>query len=165
MRSSVKAVLALGGNLGERENTIATAITQLDAHKKVQVIRQSPLIESTALTEAGVDETKPNYLNGVVEIRTSLRPKKLLKFVSEIENSHGRIRVERWGSRTLDIDIITYGEVFKAGKKLTIPHPRAHQRAFVLVPWSMMDSDAILPGHGPVSQLASGMENQIWLPK
>jgi 2-amino-4-hydroxy-6-hydroxymethyldihydropteridine diphosphokinase len=165
MRSSVKSVLALGGNLGERETTIAQAINELDSHKKIQVIRQSPLIESAALTETGFDETKPNYLNGVVEIRTSLTPKKLLKFIGEVENTHGRIRVERWGSRTLDIDIITYGNVFKAGKKLTIPHPRAHQRAFVLVPWSMMDSDAILPGHGAVSSLASGMEAEVWLPK
>jgi 2-amino-4-hydroxy-6-hydroxymethyldihydropteridine diphosphokinase len=165
MRSSVKAVLALGGNLGEREKTIAKAITQLDANKKVQVVRHSPLVESAALTQNGVDETKPKYLNGVVEIRTSLTPKKLLKLVGKIENTHGRIRVERWGSRTLDIDIITYGDVFKVGKKLTIPHPRAHQRAFVLVPWTMMDIDAILPGHGLISSLASGMENEVWLPK
>ena len=165
MHSSVKAVLALGGNLGEREQTIATAIHQLNTHKKIRVTRQSPLIESTALTEAGIDESKPAYLNGVVEIRTSLRPKKLLKLIGKIENSHGRIRLERWGSRTLDIDIITYGDVFKAGKRLTIPHPRAFQRPFVLVPWSMMDAKAILPGHGLVSQLAEGMESKVWLPK
>jgi 2-amino-4-hydroxy-6-hydroxymethyldihydropteridine diphosphokinase len=159
------AVLALGGNLGEREKTIEIAIEQLAAQKGIRVLEQSPLVESLALTESGIDESMPNYLNGVIKIATKLRPKKLLKVITRIENLHGRIRLQRWGSRTLDIDIITYEDYFKSTKSLTIPHARAHQRAFVLVPWSLMDSDAILPGHGRVSDLADSMSNQVWLKK
>lgn len=159
------AVLALGGNLGDPVQTIRTAIDQLASQKKVRVLETSPLVASHALTEAGVDESKPDYVNGVVKIATKLRPKKLLKLITRIENLHGRIRLERWGSRTLDIDIIVYEDIFKAGKRLTIPHPRAHERAFVLVPWSMMDPDAILPGFGRVSDLAEGLAPQVWLVK
>lgn len=159
------AVLALGGNLGDRRQTIATAIEQLAAQKNIRVLEQSPLVESLALTPDGTDESKPNYLNGVIKIATALRPKKLLKVITRIENLHGRIRVERWGSRTLDIDIITYEDQIKVSRNLTIPHPRAYQRAFVLVPWSMMDPEAILPGHGIVSDLAASMSNDVWLAK
>jgi 2-amino-4-hydroxy-6-hydroxymethyldihydropteridine diphosphokinase len=84
-----------------------------------------------------------------------------LSEITRIENLHGRIRLAKWGSRTLDIDIITYEDVFKSTKHLTIPHPRAHQRAFVLVPWMMMDQEAVLPGHGKVAELASSMTNQV----
>ncbi|CAB4558451.1 unannotated protein [freshwater metagenome] len=73
--------------------------------------------------------------------------------------------MERWGSRTLDIDIITYGDVLKVGKELTIPHPRAFERAFVLVPWAMLEPDAVLPGHGPVKVLAEPMQSEVWLAK
>lgn len=165
MRSWKIAVLALGGNLGDREKTIEQAIEHLATHKKIRVLEQSPLVESHALTPSGIDPDKPNYLNGVIKIATKLRPKKLLREITRIENIHGRIRIERWGSRTLDIDIITYGDVFKVGRRLTIPHPRAYQRAFVLVPWSMMDPEAVLPGHGSVSDLADSMTNQVWLSK
>jgi 2-amino-4-hydroxy-6-hydroxymethyldihydropteridine diphosphokinase len=165
MQSWRIAVLALGGNLGDRKKTIETAIEQLASQKKIRVLEKSPLVESQALTEAGTDESKPKYLNGVIKIATQLRPKKLLRVITRIENLHGRIRLERWGSRTLDIDIISYQDVFRSSKHLTIPHPRASERAFVLVPWSMMDEDAILPGHGKVAELASSMSAQVWLQK
>jgi 2-amino-4-hydroxy-6-hydroxymethyldihydropteridine diphosphokinase len=165
MRSWRIAVLALGGNLGDRKKTIETAIEQLASQKKIRVLEKSPLVESQALTEAGTDESKPKYLNGVIKIATQLRPKKLLRVITRIENLHGRIRLERWASRTLDIDIISYQDVFRSSKHLTIPHPRASERAFVLVPWSMMDEDAILPGHGKVAELASSMSAQVWLQK
>jgi 2-amino-4-hydroxy-6-hydroxymethyldihydropteridine diphosphokinase len=161
MRSWKIAVLALGANLGERESTINTAIEQLAAHKKIRVLDKSPLVESVALTESGLDESLPSYLNGVVKIATQLRPKKLLEETTRIENLHGRIRLHKWGSRTLDIDIITYQDVFKSSKHLTIPHPRSHQRAFVLVPWFLMDEEAVLPGHGKVAGLAISMTSQV----
>jgi 2-amino-4-hydroxy-6-hydroxymethyldihydropteridine diphosphokinase len=161
MRTWKIAVLALGANLGEREKTIEIAIEQLAAQKKIRVLERSPLVESVALTESGLDESLPTYLNGVIKIATQLRPKKLLEEITRIENLHGRIRLHKWGSRTLDIDIITYEDVFKSSKHLTIPHPRSHQRAFVLVPWSMMDDSAILPGHGRVLDLASSMTSQV----
>jgi 2-amino-4-hydroxy-6-hydroxymethyldihydropteridine diphosphokinase len=161
MRTWKIAVLALGANLGEREKTIEIAIEQLAAQKKIRVLERSPLVESVALTETGLDESLPTYLNGVIKIATQLRPRKLLEEITRIENLHGRIRLHKWGSRTLDIDIITYEDVFKSSKHLTIPHPRSHQRPFVLVPWSMMDETAILPGHGSVAELASSMTSQV----
>jgi 2-amino-4-hydroxy-6-hydroxymethyldihydropteridine diphosphokinase len=160
---SVRSVLALGGNLGDRKKTIKSAIRSLKAVEGIVVIAKSPLVESHALTEGGLDESKPNYLNGVVEIETTLKPGELLDAVRQIEVEHGRIRLERWGSRTLDIDIITYGNLIKAGKRLELPHPRAFQRSFVVVPWALMNPTAILPGHGKVADLAEPLKHEVWI--
>jgi 2-amino-4-hydroxy-6-hydroxymethyldihydropteridine diphosphokinase len=163
--SAVRSVLALGGNLGDRKATIRSAIRALKAAEGVIVLAKSPLVESFAVTEAGIDKARPNYLNGVVEIETTLKPSALLDLVRAIERDHGRVRLERWGSRTLDIDIITFGTTIKDGKRLTLPHPRAFERAFVLVPWALMNPAAVLPGHGSVASLAEGLANQVWVVK
>ncbi|MFM5904888.1 MAG: 2-amino-4-hydroxy-6-hydroxymethyldihydropteridine diphosphokinase [Micrococcales bacterium] len=163
MSKSIKAVLALGGNLGDRHEHIRLAVEQLGQVEGVKVKRVSPLVESHAVTTEGVDESKPKYLNAVAEITTTLKPKELLSAIRAIETSHGRVRIDRWGSRTLDIDIITFGDLIKDSKELTIPHPRAFQRAFVLVPWMLMDGDAVIPGHGLVSELAEPVANQVWV--
>jgi 2-amino-4-hydroxy-6-hydroxymethyldihydropteridine diphosphokinase len=159
------AVLALGSNLGDRVETIHSAIEQLSSHREIRVLEQSPLVESIAVTESGLDESKPNYLNGVVKIATKLNPEKLLRATSEIERSHGRVRERRWESRSLDIDIIAFENKKQATRTLTLPHPRAHERAFVLVPWSLMDSEAELIGFGKVSELAEPIKNQVWVQK
>ncbi len=159
---SERAILALGGNLGDRKATIKAAIKDINAIDGVTVIAKSPLYESFAATEDGPDETAPRYLNGVIEIETTLKPGNLLTEVRKIETAHGRVRLERWGSRTLDIDIITYGSLIKDGKRLTIPHPRAYQRAFVVVPWAAMDPNARLLGHGSVAALAEDIKSQVW---
>jgi 2-amino-4-hydroxy-6-hydroxymethyldihydropteridine diphosphokinase len=85
--------------------------------------------------------------------------------VRKIEDDHGRVRLVRWGSRTLDIDIIVFGSEIKSGKELTIPHPRAYNRAFVLVPWADIEPDAVLPGYGSVKELAEPLRNELWLAK
>lgn len=157
-----RSILALGGNLGDRKATIKAAIKDLKAVEGITVVAKSPLFESFAATEEGIDESAPRYLNGVVEIETSLKPGELLSEVRQIETKHGRVRLERWGSRTLDIDIITYGSLIKDGKRLTLPHPRAYQRAFVVVPWAAMDPNARLLGHGSVAELAEGLKSQVW---
>ena len=159
------AILALGSNLGDRGETIDSAIEKLGAHPKIRVLEQSPLVESIAITELGPDESKPNYLNGVIKIATKLRPAKLLQATAEIEHSHGRVRERRWESRSLDIDIITYQDKKLTSTNLTLPHPRAHLRAFVLVPWSLMDPEAELIGFGSVKDLAEPIKNQVWLQK
>lgn len=163
--AAVRAVLALGGNLGDRKANIRSAIRALKETEGVKVVKKSPLVESFAVTATGVDQSRPNYLNGVIEIETSLKPGDLLDAVRAIEKAHGRIRLERWGSRTLDIDIITYGNLIKDGKRLTLPHPRAFERAFVTVPWSLMNPDAVLPGHGKVATLAAEVRDQVWVVK
>lgn len=165
MTEPVSAILAIGGNLGKRRKTIRSALKALAVTPGIKKVICSPLVESAAVTEAGVDEDRPKFLNGVVQIQTTLKPKELLEQLHRIETQHGRIRLERWGSRTLDIDIIKYADVLKADKELTIPHPRAFQRAFVMVPWAMLEPDAILPGHGSVKDIAATMQNQVWLAK
>ncbi len=126
------------------------------------MVKKSPLFESFAATADGPDEKAPRYLNGVIQIETTLKPGVLLTRLREIETNHGRVRLERWGSRTLDIDIITYGQEIKVGKKLTLPHPRAYERAFVMVPWAAMDPSAKLLGHGSVAALAEDLKSQVW---
>lgn len=157
-----RAILALGGNLGDRVATIRSAIDQINAHEDIKVKCESALYESFAMTANGIDQTEPKYLNGVIEISTSLKPKKLLAFLNEVENQFGRVRLARWAARTLDIDIITYGSELVETKSLIIPHPRAHQRAFILVPWAEMNPEAVLPGHGRVVDLAAEVAGQVW---
>ncbi|MDE2592422.1 MAG: 2-amino-4-hydroxy-6-hydroxymethyldihydropteridine diphosphokinase [Actinomycetales bacterium] len=161
MAAAVTAVLALGGNLGDRYQNIKGAIKALEATQGIEILTKSPLVESVALTEEGLDETKPAYLNGVVKVATTLKPKELLERIRSIETEFGRIRVERWGSRTLDIDIIVMGDELRSSKTLTIPHPRAFERSFVLVPWAMMEPTAILPGHGRVADLAAPLAHEV----
>ena len=158
-----RAILALGGNLGDRHETIRSAIKAIKHTEGIELIAKSPLVESFAVTESGIDEKAPRYLNGVVEVATKLKPGELLDAMRKIESDHGRVRLERWGSRTLDIDIITYGNLIKAGKRLTLPHPRAYQRSFVLVPWALMSPEAVLPGHGSVSKLAESLTKDCWV--
>lgn len=165
MTEPVRAVLAIGGNLGKRRKTIRSALKALAVTPGIKNVICSPLVESAAVTANGPDETKPNFLNGVVQINTTLKPKELLREIHRIETEHGRIRLERWGSRTLDIDIITYADLLKADEDLTIPHPRAFERAFVMVPWAMLEPDAVLPGHGSVRELAKDMQEKVWLAK
>lgn len=161
MAKAVKAVLALGANLGDRHANIKGAIKAIGSTEGVEVTKKSPLVESVALTEDGLDESKPAYLNCVIEVETTLKPKALLERVRAIETDFGRIRVERWGSRTLDIDIIVMGDELRSSKVLTIPHPRAFERSFVLVPWAAMDPSAVLPGHGSVAVLAKDLQFEV----
>ena len=142
--------------------TIREAVLQIDSHPDISVKRQSGLYESFAMTSKGIDQSEPNYLNGVIEVSTSLKPKALLKALNEVENYFGRVRLERWAARTLDIDIITFGSELIETKSLVVPHPRAFERAFVLVPWAELDPEAVLPGHGKVADLASKLANQVW---
>lgn len=156
------AILALGGNLGDPREQITEAIAALDAHEQIHITDTSPLVESFALTEAGIDESAPRYLNGVVEVETTLTPTQLLEVIHEVEAAAGRTRDVRWGPRTLDIDIIVFGDLHQKAADLTIPHPRAHERAFVLTPWSLMQPDAVIPGRGRVAELAESFPGEVW---
>jgi dihydroneopterin aldolase / 2-amino-4-hydroxy-6-hydroxymethyldihydropteridine diphosphokinase len=151
--SARDAVLALGSNLGDRQGTILDALDDLRAVPGLELVRASALVETPALTLHGIDETAPAYLNAVALVRTSLAPHALLDALHGIERGHGRERSERWGDRTLDIDIVAYGDEEYSDERLVLPHPRAHERAFVLVPWLQVDPQAVLPGRGRVSDL------------
>jgi 2-amino-4-hydroxy-6-hydroxymethyldihydropteridine diphosphokinase len=114
----------------------------------------------TATAVSGVFETAPvggpeqdNYLNAVLLAVSVLPARQVLARCAAAESAAGRVRTVRWGPRTLDVDIISYGDVTRAEPDLTLPHPRAHERAFVLAPWLDVDPAAVLPGLGRVSDL------------
>jgi 2-amino-4-hydroxy-6-hydroxymethyldihydropteridine diphosphokinase len=151
-----RAVIAFGANLGERETTIASALTELDAHPAIEILSVAPLLETVAVGADGPDARHPRYLNGVAIIETSLTPHAVLALLHDVEASHGRIRTERWGDRTLDLDLIVHGDHIEDGN-LVVPHPRAHERRFVLEPWLEIDPDAVIPGRGRVSDLLAAV--------
>jgi 2-amino-4-hydroxy-6-hydroxymethyldihydropteridine diphosphokinase len=118
------------------------------------VLAVSPVYETAPVG----GPAQPDYLNAVLIVQTSLRPRQLLEAAHRIEADFGRIRDERFGPRTLDIDIISYAGQLSSDPVLTLPHPRAHERAFVLAPWHDVDPQAGLPGQGAVGDLLAGLD-------
>ena len=157
MRVELPAVIALGSNLGDRAATIRAAVGELGELRGVKVVAESGLVETPALKTDGVDADAPAYLNAIVLARTSLHPRALLEALHGIEAAHGRVRAERWGDRTLDLDIVSMGGLRVDEPGLTIPHPRAGQRAFVLAPWLQVDPDAVLDGARVEALLAAAI--------
>lgn len=151
----VRAVLALGANLGERAGTLAGAVADLVEHPQVRLCDVSPVVQTQAV---GGPEGQPPYLNMVMEVETELTPEQLLAHCQAVEAKHHRERIVRWGPRTLDVDIIVYNDVQSADPELTLPHPRAAERAFVLVPWMLMNPQAVLSGR-PVRELAAAAQD------
>lgn len=149
----VPALLAFGANLGDRGETIRAAQRELASAEGISGLTPSPLRETIALTLDGPDPDAPRYLNGVAVAETTLDPHALLDLLQRVESRHGRVRDARWGDRTLDIDLILYGGRTIRDERLTVPHPRAHERDFVLAPWLDLDPDAVLTGHGRVAEL------------
>lgn len=158
MSEAVRAILSLGSNLGSRADTLRSAIAELDAADGIEVVAVSSLVETPAVKPHGVDTTAPAYLNLVAAIDTTLQPVELLAVTSRIELDHGRVREIVWGDRTLDIDIVSFGDLELSSEALVLPHPRAAERAFVLVPWLEIEPAATLPGIGPIDQLPASHE-------
>ncbi len=152
------AVISLGGNLGNRLETLQGAVDALEDTPGVRVRSVSPVYETDPWgVPAG---SQPSYFNAVVLVRTTLPPVDLLERGHAIEEAFLRVREERWGPRTIDVDIVAYDEVVSDDPVLTLPHPRAHERAFVLVPWFDVDPAARLPGRGPVADLVAQVTDQ-----
>ncbi|WP_022893700.1 2-amino-4-hydroxy-6-hydroxymethyldihydropteridine diphosphokinase [Agromyces subbeticus] len=156
-----RAVIAFGANLGDREATIAGAVRELAATDELELVAVSPVYETPAIKDAGVDRDAPGYLNGVVIVDTQLDPHVLLDVLQRIELEHGRVREEHWGDRTLDLDLIDVAGVELADERLVLPHPRAWQRAFVLQPWLDIEPDAALTGRGPIAVLRSAATDEV----
>ncbi|MEV7693794.1 2-amino-4-hydroxy-6-hydroxymethyldihydropteridine diphosphokinase [Microbacterium sp. NPDC089189] len=156
--SPTTVVIALGSNLGDRAALMAAAVADLHRLPLTTGVRVGPMIESVAIRLDGPDEDAPAYLNTVALAETRLAPSVLLSFLHRIEADHGRERRERWGDRTLDLDLIAYGDVRSDAPELTLPHPRAAERSFVLRPWLALDPHAVLPGIGPVAELPAARE-------
>ena len=153
-----RCVIALGTNLGDREDTAFRALADLRAFEGFLVVAESSLYETVALGASGPDTSQPSYLNQVILLDSAWSVEKTLHALHEIENSHGRVRpAEHYANRTLDLDLITYGNQIVDTETITVPHPRAHQRRFVLEPWSELDPDAELPGKGRVKDLLASL--------
>ena len=152
----VAAVIGLGSNLGDRQQELQQAVDELAATPGVRVTAVSPVYE----TDPVGGPEQPDYLNAVVLAEASLAAADLLRRAHAIEAAARRTREVRWGPRTLDVDIIAYGDQVSADPSLTLPHPRARQRAFVLAPWRDADPGAELPGAGPVAALLAELPSQ-----
>lgn len=151
----VHAVLALGSNLGERVETLAEGVADVVEHPLVRLVDVSPVVQTQPV---GGPADQPLYLNMVMEIETELSPSELLAHCQAVEAKHHRERIVRWGPRTLDVDIITYNDLQQDDPELTLPHPRAAERAFVLVPWLLMNPQATLAGR-TVRELAAAADD------
>lgn len=149
-----RAAFALGANLGDRATTLRGAVEALAATDGLDVVAVSPAYETEPV---GGPSGQPDYLNAVVVVDSVLPAGALLARAQEVEHTFGRVRAERWGARTLDVDLLAVGAETAATPSLTLPHPRAHLRAFVLVPWADVDPDFELPGLGTVGDLLAAL--------
>jgi len=150
-----RAVLSLGANLGDRAAALRAALTAL---KDDGLVARSTLYE----TPPWGPVEQPPYLNAVAVVRGQRDARGWLSLAHELEQAAGRTREVRWGPRSLDVDVVTVTSddgtpVVSDDPQLTLPHPRAHERAFVLVPWLSLDPAAVLPGHGRVADLVDAM--------
>ena len=147
-------VLALGSNLGDRLDILQGGVDAIAGIPEVQVMAVSPVYETVPVG----GPPQPDYLNAVLLASTTLPSLQLLAELHEVEAAFDRVRLVRWGPRTLDIDIITVDEERCDDPELTLPHPRAHERAFVLAPWHDVAPAAVLPGHGRVADLLAEVD-------
>jgi 2-amino-4-hydroxy-6-hydroxymethyldihydropteridine diphosphokinase len=148
----MKAVISLGANIGNPEEQMRLAIAML--REATDVIALS----SIYTTEPVGGPEQPNYLNAICIAESDLPAADLLALLQGIEKTLGRERLERWGPRTIDLDLIQYGTILSSAEELELPHPRAHERKFVLEPWLEVEPDAILLTHGKVSELLEQLQ-------
>ena len=152
MTAHHRVVLSVGSNLGDRLGTLQGCVQAIGELPETDVLAVSPVYETAPVG----GPAQPDYLNAVLIVATGLAPHDLLAATQRIEAGFGRVRAERFGPRTLDIDIISFAGEVSDDPVLTLPHPRAHERAFVLAPWHDLDPAASLPGRGAVAALLAG---------
>jgi 2-amino-4-hydroxy-6-hydroxymethyldihydropteridine diphosphokinase len=145
---TVRAFIGLGSNLGDRLANLKEAVLRLSEADGVRVTRVSRVYET-----APVGPAQPDFLNAVAEVWTRISPRELLAALLRIEEDMGRVRRDRWGPRVIDLDLLNYGRMKIDEHGLTVPHPRMHERAFVLVPLLELDPDPVLPGDRRVTGL------------
>ena len=140
---TTQAFLGLGSNLGDRLGNLTRAVSLLGRGDAIRVVRSSRVYE----TDPVGGPTQPDYLNAVIEADTTLdEPRALLERCLDVEREMGRVREERWGPRLIDIDVLTFDDLEVDEPGLTLPHPRMHERGFVLVPLLELVADPVLPG-------------------
>ncbi len=143
----MKAVIALGANIGDPKAQMDLALAML--REATEVISVSEYFSTKPVS----DIDQPDYLNAVCIVESELPAMDLLSLLHGIEKALGRQRLEKWGPRTIDLDLIQYGSLLSSADELKLPHPRAHERRFVLEPWVSIDPEAILLTHGKISEL------------
>ncbi len=155
--SPATAFVGLGGNMGDAEATLRAALEQLDALPGTRLLAASSLYRTAPV--GGIEQA--DFVNAVAQLHTILGPEELLQALFTIERSHGRDRAreQRWGPRTLDLDLLLYGEDEIDVEGLTVPHPRIAERAFVLVPLVEIAPDAVIPGQGKARDVLAALES------
>ena len=143
------AYVGLGSNLGDREKTIRGAIAALQGVVAVSELRETDPIGVTA---------QPAFLNGAIAVETELSPRELLESLLAVERELGRERSERWGPRTIDLDLLLYGTETVDEPGLTVPHPHLHERRFALEPLADLDPELVVPGRGRVRDLLAKLD-------
>ena len=145
-----RAYVGLGANLGPREIAIQRALTLLASEEGIEVVEQSTLRETDPVGRV----EQPRFLNGVVALDTTLSPRELLDVLLRVERELGRVRDgERWGPRTIDLDLLLHGSNVVDEPGLRLPHPRLHERRFALEPLADLAPDLEIPGRGKVSEI------------
>lgn len=144
----------IGSNLGDSAALLQQGVDGLAATPGISIDAVSAVFRTAPV--GGPDQ--PDYLNAVVLGRTSLSDAELLAAIGAVESATARVRLERWGPRTLDVDVLAVGQEVSSDPALTLPHPRAHERAFVLVPWFDVDPGAVIAGRGAVAELVQQVD-------
>ena len=157
MSPPVQACIGLGGNIGDVAAALRAALAALDGLPGTRLLRASRFYRTPAW---GV-EAQPDFINAAALLETTLAPRPLLEALLDIERAHGRERAadgSRWGPRTLDLDLLLYGDAVIDEAGLVVPHPQLHARAFVLVPLAEIAPDAQVPGRGRLDALLAGVD-------
>lgn len=148
----MKAVVALGSNIGAPKENLDLAIALLREASEVKQVSRYYVTKPVGY------EDQPDFLNAVCIIESQLPAMELLKMLHGIEKAMGRERKVKWGPRSIDLDLIQYGDLISKAEELTLPHPRAHERRFVLEPWHELEPDAILVTHGKIVDLLNSLD-------
>ncbi len=155
MITSVPCAIALGSNLGDSLNILETSVLWLDYHPEVTVVARSRWYRTKP-----IGPPQPDYLNGCALLTVTLTPHQLMAVLLEIEQKFHRIRLEKWGPRTLDLDLLLYDDLVLETSDLMIPHPRMNERAFVLVPLAEIAPDWCDPiTHKTIRELSEGLDH------
>ena len=155
--SDVRYVISVGANLGSAQLLVADAIDGMAVRLDGELVAASSLYRTSPVS----DIEQPDYINAVAIVDSPLEPIEALRVLQSMEDRADRVREIRWGPRTLDLDIVTVDGIVSDDPNLTLPHPSAHERAFVLIPWLEIDADAALPGRGLVRDIVgAGFEGQ-----